>query len=66
MLFIFQVICILGETLEPFDEDGIIPVYGFGDFTTKDKSVFELRPGVITLLHFLKLFICIFNISATF
>ncbi|XP_053389865.1 copine family protein 1-like [Mercenaria mercenaria] len=41
-----KVISILGETLETFDEDGIIPVYGFGDFKTKDKSVFELSPGV--------------------
>lgn len=40
-----RVICILGETLEPFDEDGIIPVYGFGDFKCKDKAIFELKPG---------------------
>ncbi|XP_060599645.1 uncharacterized protein LOC132753217 [Ruditapes philippinarum] len=42
-----RVICILGETLEPFDEDGIIPVFGFGDFKCKDKSIFELRPEAI-------------------
>ncbi|XP_052764517.1 uncharacterized protein LOC128206227 [Mya arenaria] len=38
-----EVICILGETLEPFDDDGIIPAYGFGDRTVKDKGVFPLK-----------------------
>ncbi|XP_052764720.1 copine family protein 1-like [Mya arenaria] len=38
-----EVICILGETLEPFDDDGIIPAYGFGDRTVKDKSVFPIK-----------------------
>lgn len=53
MLFC-QVICILGETLEPFDEDGIIPVYGFGDFKTKDKTIFELKSGVCVSAIFIK------------
>ncbi|KAL8574786.1 hypothetical protein ACOMHN_035329 [Nucella lapillus] len=38
-----QVICILGETLEPFDDDGAIPTYGFGDTFTRDHSVFSLN-----------------------
>ena len=37
-----KVISILGETLEPFDEDHLIPAFGFGDSVTKDNSVFPL------------------------
>jgi len=35
-----QAISVIGKTLEPFDDDNQIPAYGFGDSTTKDKSVF--------------------------
>ncbi|BFZ23596.1 hypothetical protein BsWGS_26635 [Bradybaena similaris] len=42
-----SVICTLGETLEPFDSDGAIPAFGFGDAYTKDHSVFSLRPEEI-------------------
>ncbi|XP_060582029.1 copine family protein 2-like [Ruditapes philippinarum] len=38
-----EVICILGETLEPLDDDGIIPAYGFGDRRVKDKGIFPLK-----------------------
>lgn len=38
-----RVICILGETLEPFDDDGAIPTFGFGDTFTRDHSVFSLN-----------------------
>lgn len=37
-----HVITILGKTLEVFDDDKLIPTYGFGDATTQDRSVFSL------------------------
>ncbi|XP_031557322.1 E3 ubiquitin-protein ligase RGLG5-like [Actinia tenebrosa] len=37
------VIKTIGKTLEPFDEDNLIPVYGFGDVKTKDQSVFNFN-----------------------
>eukprot|EP00731_Ephydatia_muelleri_P016859 Em0009g1283a len=39
-----KVITIVGKTLERFDEDHLIPAFGFGDIKTKDKSVFPLKP----------------------
>jgi len=37
----------MGKTLEPFDDDNIIPTYGFGDASTGDKSCFPLFPSTI-------------------
>jgi hypothetical protein len=35
-----RVLSIMCKTLEPFDDDHLIPAYGFGDSHTIDKSVF--------------------------
>lgn len=37
-----KAIDIIGRTLEPFDDDKKIPVYGFGDLNTTDRAVFNL------------------------
>ncbi|WOL01523.1 E3 ubiquitin-protein ligase [Canna indica] len=39
-----QAISIIGRTLSPFDEDNLIPCYGFGDASTHDHSVFCFYP----------------------
>ena len=38
-----RVMDIMARTLEPFDDDGLIPVFGFGDKTTKDTAVFDVN-----------------------
>jgi len=40
-----QVISIVGRTLEVFDEDHLIPAFGFGDITTKATGVFPFFPN---------------------
>ncbi|ESQ34168.1 hypothetical protein EUTSA_v10007950mg [Eutrema salsugineum] len=39
-----QAISIIGKTLSSFDEDNLIPCYGFGDATTHDQEVFSFYP----------------------
>ncbi|XAR73398.1 hypothetical protein NMG60_11007355 [Bertholletia excelsa] len=39
-----QAMSIIGRTLSSFDEDNLIPCYGFGDATTHDKEVFSFYP----------------------
>lgn len=39
-----QAISIIGRTLSPFDEDNLIPCFGFGDASTHDKYVFSFYP----------------------
>ena len=34
----------IGTVLAPYDDDNLIPVFGFGDSTTTDKSVFPFFP----------------------
>ncbi|KAL7213044.1 hypothetical protein ACSBR2_015699 [Camellia fascicularis] len=39
-----QAISIIGKTLAAFDEDNLIPCYGFGDASTHDQDVFRFYP----------------------
>jgi E3 ubiquitin-protein ligase RGLG len=39
-----KVIEVIGQTLVSFDDDNLIPAFGFGDVTTSDKSVFPFLP----------------------
>lgn len=39
-----QAISIVGKTLANFDDDNLIPCYGFGDATTHDQDVFSFYP----------------------
>ncbi|XP_048432287.1 E3 ubiquitin-protein ligase RGLG1 isoform X3 [Pyrus x bretschneideri] len=39
-----QAISIIGKTLARFDEDNLIPCFGFGDATTHDEDVFSFYP----------------------
>ncbi|XP_047313269.1 E3 ubiquitin-protein ligase RGLG2-like isoform X2 [Impatiens glandulifera] len=39
-----QAISIIGRTLAAFDEDNMIPCFGFGDVTTHDQDVFSFHP----------------------
>ncbi|KAK7399361.1 hypothetical protein VNO78_10543 [Psophocarpus tetragonolobus] len=39
-----QAISIIGRTLSSFDEDNLIPCFGFGDASTHDKNVFSFYP----------------------
>ncbi|XP_023899531.2 E3 ubiquitin-protein ligase RGLG3 isoform X2 [Quercus suber] len=39
-----QAISIISRTLSPFDEDNLIPCFGFGDSTTHDQNVFSFYP----------------------
>jgi E3 ubiquitin-protein ligase RGLG len=38
-----KVIKIVGKTLEPFDEDKLIPAFGFGDINCKNFYVFNIK-----------------------
>ncbi|KAM4070709.1 hypothetical protein ACB094_11G003800 [Castanea mollissima] len=38
-----KAISIVGKTLSPFDEDNLIPCFGFGDATTHDQEVFSFH-----------------------
>ncbi|CAF2178232.1 unnamed protein product [Brassica napus] len=38
-----KAIFVIGQTLAPFDEDNLIPCFGFGDSTTHDEEVFSFH-----------------------
>ena len=40
-----RVMDVMGRALAPYDDDGLIPVFGFGDKTTQARSVFDLSPS---------------------
>jgi len=40
-----EAIYLIGQTLAPFDNDNLIPAYGFGDATTKNLKVFPYNAG---------------------
>jgi len=42
-----RAISVIGRTLEAFDDDNMIPAFGFGDRTTTDQAVFALGGGDI-------------------
>ncbi|KAG6410202.1 hypothetical protein SASPL_128255 [Salvia splendens] len=39
-----QAISIVGKTLAAFDDDNLIPCYGFGDASTHDQDIFSFYP----------------------
>lgn len=39
-----QAISIIGKTLSKFDEDNLIPCFGFGDASTHDQDIFSFYP----------------------
>ncbi|KAL1553351.1 E3 ubiquitin-protein ligase rglg1 [Salvia divinorum] len=39
-----QAITIVGKTLAAFDDDNLIPCYGFGDASTHDQDIFSFYP----------------------
>ncbi|PON34238.1 Cdk-activating kinase assembly factor [Trema orientale] len=39
-----QAVSIIGKTLAPFRKDNLIPCFGFGDETTRDRHVFSFYP----------------------
>jgi len=43
-----EVIEIMGKTLQVFDDDNLIPVYGFGDRVTGGTAVFPFKSNVIS------------------
>lgn len=41
----FEVLASVAKVLRDFDDDNLIPAYGFGDARTKNRGVFSFQPG---------------------
>ncbi|XP_071501068.1 uncharacterized protein [Diadema antillarum] len=48
-----RVLSIMGSTLEQFDSDHMIPVYGFGDKLTQDEAVFPFKDSGLPCVGFI-------------
>ncbi|XP_014500419.1 E3 ubiquitin-protein ligase RGLG2 isoform X2 [Vigna radiata var. radiata] len=47
-----QAISIIGKTLAAFDEDNLIPCFGFGDASTHDQDIFSFYPDERSCIGF--------------
>ncbi|XP_060084694.1 uncharacterized protein LOC132563955 [Ylistrum balloti] len=59
-----KVISIIGQTLEPFDDDNFIPAYGFGDSVTLGDKVFPLFSDGILCRGFKEVLECYSNMAS--
>ncbi|KAL5811546.1 hypothetical protein ACOSQ4_028114 [Xanthoceras sorbifolium] len=57
-----KAISIIGKTLAPFDEDNLIPCFGFGDATTHDQEVFSFHSDHTPCNGFEEVLACYRNI----
>ncbi|KAK9182046.1 hypothetical protein WN944_025187 [Citrus x changshan-huyou] len=57
-----KAITIIGKTLAPFDEDNLIPCFGFGDATTHDQEVFSFHDDHTPCHGFEEVLACYRNI----
>lgn len=53
-----KAISIIGKTLAPFDDDNLIPCFGFGDATTHDREVFSFHTDDSSCLGFEEVLAC--------
>ncbi|GAV64895.1 Copine domain-containing protein/zf-C3HC4_3 domain-containing protein [Cephalotus follicularis] len=53
-----KAISIIGKTLAPFDDDNLIPCFGFGDATTHDQEVFSFHSDHSTCFGFEEVLTC--------
>ncbi|KAK0598614.1 hypothetical protein LWI29_036311 [Acer saccharum] len=57
-----KAIGIIGKTLAPFDDDNLIPCFGFGDATTHDQEVFSFHSDHTPCNGFEEVLACYRNI----